>query len=138
MFDGMNPLSQSQDKDTRVGLLRLGIVILNCHSIVDQLRQYSTQASQSVLVEVTHNLRLVFKSIHIRQAYFRSHDWHFHYQQDEDVFSDALEHIQVLSEQLARNDELKLAGLVWRLYCSLLPLQQIKLNKETEDLELSL
>lgn len=138
VFDGMNRLSQSQDKDTRVGLLRLGIVILNCHSIVDQLRQYSTQASQSVLVEVTHNLRLVFKSIHIRQAYFRSHDWHFHYQQDEDVFSDALEHIQVLSEQLARNDELKLAGLVWRLYCSLLPLQQIKLNKETEDLELSL
>ncbi|MGO2418751.1 MAG: FUSC family protein [Vibrio casei] len=138
VFDGINRLSQSQDRDTRIGLLRLGIVILNCHSIVDHLRRLSTQESQSVLAEVTHNLTAVFNNICIRQAYFQSHNWHFHYQQDEGVLTDALERIQVLAEQLARNGEMALAGLIWRLHCSLLPLQQIKLNEDVESLELSL
>ncbi|WP_105902870.1 FUSC family protein [Vibrio gangliei] len=137
VFDGINRLSQSQDKDTRIGLLRLGIVILNCHSIVERLRQQHNEEARLVLTEVTHYLTVVFKNIRIRQAYFKSHDWHFHYQQDEGILTDSLQHIQVLGEQLARSGEVKLAGLIWRLHCSLLPLQQIKLNKEVTEMELS-
>lgn len=138
VFDGINRLSQSQDKDTRIGLLRLGIVILNCHSIVERLRHQADPQSQMVLSEVSQSMTTVFKSIRIRQAYFRSHDWHFHYQQDEGVLNDALQYIHSLTNQLARTNEIKLAGLTWRLYCSLLPLKQIKLNEDVHQMELSL
>ncbi|MFV0574655.1 MAG: FUSC family protein [Vibrio sp.] len=139
VFAGINRLSQSQDRDTRVGLLRLGIVILNCHSIVARLRNLSTTpASREVLKEVTTNLTQVFKNIRIRQAYVRSRDWEFHYRQDEAFLSESLTHIQTLAEQLARSGEVQLAGLVWRLHCSLLPLQQMHFDKKEAEMELSI
>lgn len=138
IYNRINRLSQSKDKGTRLGLLRLGVVTLNCQHAVYQLQNMHSEQAADALQEVRIYLHQVYYSIVIKQAWFIAHDWTYHYSYDETILQNALDSLLALSESLSSQGDVALSGVIWRLYCSLLQLQQIEFNEADKKLELSI
>ncbi|WP_199639140.1 FUSC family protein [Serratia sp. PAMC26656] len=113
IYHRISQLNQSQDQEARSWLLRWGVVLLNCSHIVWQLRDWQTRSDPLSAVRdvCIHCLRDIMTE---KGVQYRSLDATL---QELLRMSNALAHHP---EQAARD----LAGLIWRLYCSLQQLQQ--------------
>jgi len=113
IYHRVSQLNQSQDQEARSWLLRWGVVLLNCSHIVWQLRDWQTRSDPLSAVRdvCIHCLRHIMTEKGVQH---RSLDATL---QELMRMSNALAHHP---EQAARD----LAGLIWRLYCSLQQLQQ--------------
>lgn len=109
----INQLVQSKDDEARLWLLRWSIVLINCSHVVWQLREWQTRSDPLSAVRdvCIRRLKGVMTEKGIQQRSLQ------HTLQELLRMSDSLSHHP---ESSARD----LAGLIWRLYCSLLPLQQ--------------
>ncbi|WP_411704998.1 FUSC family protein [Edaphovirga cremea] len=113
IYHRISQLNQSQDQLSRTWLLHWGVVLLNCSHIVWQLREWQTRSDpQSVVRDVCiHCLKGIMTERGV------SH-------QNLDA---SLQELQRMSDILARHPDQAardLAGVIWRLYCSLSQLQQ--------------
>jgi len=106
-------LSHSRDEQARVWLLRWGVVLLNCSHIVWQLRQW--QADSATLMEVRdsslQNLQRIISSRGVQHSSL-------------DQILTELERMIATLLALGSNEASELAGIIWRLRCSLAQLQQ--------------
>lgn len=136
VYNRINRLSQSKDECTRLGLLRLGVVTLNCHLIVWQFRDLHSKEAMEVSRDIQANLYKVIDSIKIKQAWFTANDWQYHYSHDENIFNESLANLLALSESLSERNQVALAGMCWRLYCCLLQLKQVELPQDDKQFEL--
>ncbi|CAI2536868.1 FUSC family protein [Serratia liquefaciens] len=113
IYHRISQLNQSQDQEARSWLLRWGVVLLNCSHIVWQLRDWQTRSDPLSAVRdvCIHCLRGIMTEKGVQH---RSLDA-------------SLQELQRMSNTLAHHPEQAardLAGLIWRLYCSLQQLQQ--------------
>lgn len=112
IYHRINQLNASRDENARLWLLRWGVVLLNCSHIVWQLREWKTDSS-------THNA--------VREGTIQ--DLH-HIMSERGVNHGRLDAtlgaLQKRVTQLAGGDteDKALAGIIWRLYCSLSQLSQ--------------
>ncbi|HDI3031652.1 TPA: FUSC family protein [Cronobacter turicensis] len=113
VYHHISQLSNSKDEATRRWLLRWGVVLLNCSHVVWQLREWETRADplsqvRDVCIET---LRDVMSVKGVRQR----------------PLAAALGELERISLTLARHhqpDARRLAGIIWRLWCSLSQLEQ--------------
>ncbi|AHG22390.1 fusaric acid resistance protein [Chania multitudinisentens RB-25] len=113
IYHRINQLSQSQDQEARTWVLRWGVVLLNCSHIVWHLREWQTRSDPLLAVRDVC-LRHLKGIITEKGVQHRSLDA-------------TLQELQRMSNVLAHHPEQAardLAGLIWRLYCSLQQLQQ--------------
>ncbi|MCW2105937.1 FUSC family protein [Rahnella sp. RcJ3] len=113
IYHRMNQLNQSKDHLSRTWLLRWGVVLLNCSHIVWQLREWETRSDPLSAVRdvCIHCLKGVMTERGV------SH---------ENLDATLIE-LMRMSNSLAHHPEpaaRELAGVIWRLYCSLSQLQQ--------------
>lgn len=113
IYHRMNQLSQSKDQLSRTWLLRWGVVLLNCSHIVWQLREWETRSDPLSAVRdvCIHCLKGVMTERGV------SHE----------NLDATLTELLRMSNSLAHHPEpaaRELAGVIWRLYCSLSQLQQ--------------
>ncbi|MBN5404166.1 FUSC family protein [Serratia marcescens] len=113
IYHRISQLNQSQDREARTWLLRWGVVLLNCSHIVWQLRDWQTRSDPLSAVRnvCIHCLRGIMTEKGVQHSSLDAT------LQELLRMSNALAHHP---EQAARD----LAGLIWRLYCSLQQLQQ--------------
>jgi len=113
IYHRISQLNQSQDQEARTWLLRWGVVLLNCSHIVWQLRDWRTRSDPLSAVRnvCIHCLRGIMTEKGVQHSSLDAT------LQELLRMSNALAHHP---EQAARD----LAGLIWRLYCSLQQLQQ--------------
>ncbi|MBH3131282.1 MULTISPECIES: FUSC family protein [Serratia] len=113
IYHRISQLNQSQDQEARTWLLRWGVVLLNCSHIVWQLRDWQTRSDPLSAVRdvCIHCLRGIMTEKGVQHSSLDAT------LQELLRMSNALAHHP---EQAARD----LAGLIWRLYCSLQQLQQ--------------
>ncbi|CAI1949281.1 FUSC family protein [Serratia marcescens] len=113
IYHRISQLNQSQDQEARTWLLRWGVVLLNCSHIVWQLRDWQTRSDPLSAVRdvCIHCLRGIMTEKGVQHSSLDAT------LQELLRMSNALSHHP---EQAARD----LAGLIWRLYCSLQQLQQ--------------
>jgi len=108
----VNLLNQSQDQLSRTWLLRWGVVLLNCSHIVWQLREWETRSNPLSKVRdiCIHCLKGIMTERGVSHPRLEA----------------SLAELQRISEVLARHPDAsarQLAGVIWRLYCSLSQLQ---------------
>ncbi|MGY3929896.1 transporter [Aeromonas encheleia] len=113
IYHGISQLSQSQDQTARLWVLRWGVVLLNCSHIVWQLRQWRGDDQPLYLVRdaCIRCLRGILTERGVQH----------------DSLERTLAELQRISRGLAGHREpaaQELAGLVWRLHCSLSQLLQ--------------
>ncbi|QLK61577.1 FUSC family protein [Enterobacteriaceae bacterium Kacie_13] len=113
IYHRMNQLNQSKDQLSRTWLLRWGVVLLNCSHIVWQLREWETRSDPLSAVRdvCIHCLKGVMTERGV------SHE----------NLDATLAELLRMSNSLAHHPEpaaRELAGVIWRLYCSLSQLQQ--------------
>ncbi|TDS89518.1 putative membrane protein YccC [Rahnella sp. BIGb0236] len=113
IYHRMNQLNQSKDQISRTWLLRWGVVLLNCSHIVWQLREWETRSDPLSAVRdvCIHCLKGVMTERGV------SH---------ENLDATLIELLR-MSNSLTHHPEpaaRELAGVIWRLYCSLSQLQQ--------------
>ncbi|MEB5993064.1 FUSC family protein [Serratia ureilytica] len=113
IYHRISQLNQSQDQEARTWLLRWGVALLNCSHIVWQLRDWQTRSDPLSAVRnvCIHCLRGIMTEKGVQHSSLDAT------LQELLRMSNALAHHP---EQAARD----LAGLIWRLYCSLQQLQQ--------------
>ncbi|HAI05963.1 MAG TPA: fusaric acid resistance protein, partial [Pantoea sp.] len=113
IYHRISQLSHSRDEQARVWLLRWGVVLLNCSHIVWQLRQW--QADSATLMEVRdsslQNLQRIISSRGVQHSSL-------------DQILTELERMIATLLALGSNEASELAGIIWRLRCSLAQLQQ--------------
>jgi uncharacterized membrane protein YccC len=113
VYHAIGQLSQGQDQSARLWVLRWGVVLLNCSHIVWQLRQWRGKDPALYLVRdgCVRCLRGILTEGGVQH----------------DSLSQTLAELHRISQGLAYHREpaaLELAGLVWRLHCSLSQLLQ--------------
>ncbi|QGH63981.1 FUSC family protein [Serratia proteamaculans] len=113
IYHRISQLNQSQDQEARSWLLRWGVVLLNCSHIVWQLRDWQTRSDPLSAVRdvCIHCLRGIMTEKGVQHSSLEA----------------SLQELQRMSNALAHHPEQAardLAGLIWRLYCSLQQLQQ--------------
>lgn len=111
IYHRISQLSQSKDQDARAWLLRWGVVLLNCSHVVWQLREWQTRSDPLSVVRDSA-LRCLHGIITPTGVQL-------------DLLQAALPELQRISDALGRHPNpasQELAGLVWRLSCSLPPL----------------
>ena len=113
IYHRISQLNQSQDQEARSWLLRWGVVLLNCSHIVWQLRDWQTRSDPLSAVRdvCIHCLRGIRTEKGVQHSSLDA----------------SLQELQRMSTALAHHPEQAardLAGLIWRLYCSLQQLQQ--------------
>ncbi|PTA78365.1 FUSC family protein [Serratia sp. Nf2] len=113
IYHRISQLNQSQDQEARTWLLRWGVVLLNCSHIVWQLRDWQTRSDPLSAVRdvCIHCLRGIMTEKGVQHSSLDA----------------TLQELLRMSNALAHHPELAardLAGLIWRLYCSLQQLQQ--------------
>jgi len=113
IYHRMNQLNQSKDQLSRTWLLRWGVVLLNCSHIVWQLREWETRSDPLSAVRdvCIHCLKGVMTERGVSHGNLDA----------------TLAELLRMSESLAHHPELaarELAGVIWRLYCSLSQFQQ--------------
>ena len=104
----VNQLNNSRDEPARIWLLRWGVVLLNCSHIVWQLREWQTDsATLAAMRDAT--LRNLQQIISVKGV-------------QHEPLDNTLDELQEIVTTLAAghtDNETELAGIVWRLYCSL-------------------
>lgn len=108
----VNQLNQSKDQTSRNWLLRWGVVLLNCSHIVWQLREWESRSNP--LSKVRDVCIHCLKGIMTERGV--SHP----------KLDASLTELQRISEALSHHPDesaRELAGVIWRLYCSLSQLQ---------------
>ncbi|CAI0845580.1 FUSC family protein [Serratia proteamaculans] len=113
IYHRISQLNQSKDQEARSWLLRWGVVLLNCSHIVWQLRDWQTRSDPLSAVRdvCIHCLRGIMTERGVQHSSLDA----------------SLQELQRMSRALAHHPEQAardLAGLIWRLYCSLQQLQQ--------------
>ena len=104
----INQLNNSRDEGARTWLLRWGVVLLNCSQIAWQLRRWKTTspALSTVRDAILHDLQNIISERGV------------HHVSLNDTLATLQQRIDLLNgSQLPQ--EIELAGIVWRLYCSL-------------------
>lgn len=113
IYHRVDQLNSSRDDQARLWLLRWGVVLLNCSHIVWQLRDWHTD-SETLAAMRDATLRDLHRIISERGVHHSS-------------LTATLEELQDMVTTLAAAGgarETELAGIIWRLYCSLSQLQQ--------------
>src|SRR5471030_3311723 len=113
IYHRMNQLNQSKDQLSRTWLLRWGVVLLNCSHIVWQLREWETRSDPLSAVRdvCIHCLKGIMTERGVSHA----------------VLDSSLIELMRISNSLAHHHDESgrdLAGVIWRLYCSLSQLKQ--------------
>ncbi|MGC6386775.1 FUSC family protein [Ewingella sp. S1.OA.A_B6] len=113
IYHRINQLNQSKDQVSRNWLLRWGVVLLNCSHIVWQLREWETHSEplSSVRDVCIQCLKDIMTERGVRHK----------------VLDASLIELMHISHSLAHHHDesgRELAGVIWRLYCSLSQLQQ--------------
>jgi uncharacterized membrane protein YccC len=120
IYHRISQLNQSLDQEARTWLLRWGVVLLNCSHIVWQLRDWQTRSDPLSAVRdvCIHCLKGIMTEKGVQHTSLDA----------------TLQELQRMSNALAQHPEQAardLAGLIWRLYCSLQQLQQAITPPET-------
>ncbi|CAX59455.1 similar to fusaric acid resistance domain protein, probable fragment [Erwinia billingiae Eb661] len=113
IYHRINQLNSSRDDQARLWLLRWGVVLLNCSHIVWQLREWDSD-SPTLLTMRDATLRDLHQIISERGVHHSS-------------LTETLDELQAMVTSLAAEGgarETELAGIIWRLFCSLSQLQQ--------------
>ncbi|QKJ87058.1 FUSC family protein [Paramixta manurensis] len=113
IYHRISQLNTSRDEQARVWLLRWGVVLLNCSHIVWQLRAWHTDSSSLAAVRDS-SLRGLHRIISERGVHHTS-------------LNEVLDELEaMIAALLAQKSEQtnELAGILWRLWCSLLQLRQ--------------
>jgi uncharacterized membrane protein YccC len=113
VYHHISQLSSSKDEVARRWLLRWGVVLLNCSHVVWQLRSWETRSDPLSQVRdvCIHTLRDVMSERGVQQR----------------SLATTLQELQRMSDTLAHHHNpaaRELAGIIWRLYCSLSQLEQ--------------
>lgn len=113
IYHRINQLNQSKDQVSRTWLLRWGVVLLNCSHIVWQLREWEIRSDPLSAVRdvCIHCLKGIMTERGVSHT----------------VLDSSLAELSRISESLAHHPDesaRELAGIIWRLYCSLSQLQQ--------------
>ncbi|TBM15364.1 FUSC family protein [Hafnia alvei] len=113
IYHRISQLNQSKDELSRVWVLRWGVVLLNCSHIVWQLREWQTRSDPLSAVRdvCIHCLKGIMTEKGVQH----------------ESLDGTLAELLRISDVLSRHPDQSgrdLAGLVWRLYCSLSQLQQ--------------
>ncbi|WP_145483350.1 FUSC family protein [Yersinia aldovae] len=121
IYHRVNQLNLSKDKAARLWLLRWGVVLLNCSHVVWQLRDWqTTSAPLSAVRDVCiHCLKGCMTAKGVQPT----------------SLSATLQELQRMSAILGQYPDAsgrELAGLIWRLYCSLTQLQQAGPDEENQ------
>ena len=113
IYHHISQLSNSRDEQARVWLLRWGVVLLNCSHIVWQLRDW--QPSSPSLGQIRegslHNLQQIISSHGVRHG----------------SLDNTLDELATTIDKLLTEENSEantLAGILWRLRCSLAQLKQ--------------
>ena len=113
IYHHISQLSQSRDEQARVWLLRWGVVLLNCSHIVWQLRDW--QPASATLAQVRdsslQDLQRIMSLRGVRHASLQA-------------TLDELEAMIAQLQQQPDSETSTLAGILWRLRCSLAQLSQ--------------
>lgn len=112
IYHRINQLNNSRDENARTWLLRWGVVLLNCSQIAWQLREWHTPSAalSSVRDAVLHDLQNIISERGVHHV----------------TLKDTLATLQQRITLLIKSrdpQEIELAGIVWRLFCSLSQLQ---------------
>ncbi|CQQ55009.1 FUSC family protein [Yersinia enterocolitica] len=121
IYHRINQLNLSKDQPARLWLLRWGIVLLNCSHVVWQLRDWqTTSAPLSAVRDVCiHCLKGCMTEKGIQPSSLQA----------------TLQELQRMSAILGQYPDAtgrELAGLIWRLYCSLTQLQMAVPGEESK------
>ncbi|RPH29972.1 FUSC family protein [Buttiauxella warmboldiae] len=113
IYHHISQLSNSKDDEARRWLLRWGVVLLNCSHVVWQLRAWETRSDPLSRVRDVgiETLKDVMSEGGVQQRSLAA----------------SLQTLQQLADTLARHHShaaRELAGIIWRLYCSLSQLEQ--------------
>lgn len=113
IYHRISQLNQSQDQEARIWLLRWGMVLLNCSHVVWQLRDWQTRSDPLSAVRdvCIYCLKGVMTDKGVQHTSLDA----------------TLQELQRMSNALACHPDQAardLAGLIWRLSCSLQQLQQ--------------
>jgi len=113
IYHRVNQLNNSRDETARLWLLRWGVVLLNCSHIVWQLRDWQSDSPALLAVrEATlANLHRIISARGVQPEALAA------------TLAELQESIATLSAK-ATPGETELAGITWRLYCSLSQLRQ--------------
>lgn len=123
VYHHINQLSNSQDEQARRWLLRWGVVLLNCSHVVWQLREWEARSDPLSKVRdvCIATLRDVMSERGIRQH----------------PLTESLAELLRICDALSRHHNpaaRELAGIIWRLHCSLQQLEQaIPADKATPE-----
>lgn len=109
----VNQLNASRDELARLWLLRWGVVLLNCSHIVWQLRDWQCDSPALLAVRdaMLSNLHRIISGKGVQQHAL------------EETLKELQENLDLLAAGKTKS-ETELAGIAWRLYCSLSQLQQ--------------
>lgn len=113
VYHHISQLSNSKDETARRWLLRWGVVLLNCSHVVWQLRGWQSRSDplSNVRDICIHTLRDVMSERGVQQR----------------PLGEALRELQRICDSLSHHHNpaaRDLAGIIWRLYCSLSQLEQ--------------
>lgn len=113
VYHHISQLSNSKDELARRWLLRWGVVLLNCSHVVWQLRSWETRSDplSSVRDVCINTLKDVMSERGVQQC----------------PLGEALRELERICDTLAHHHNpaaRDLAGIIWRLYCSLSQLEQ--------------
>jgi len=112
IYHRINQLNSSRDENARTWLLRWGMVLLNCSQIAWQLRRWQTPSAalHSVRDAVLHDLQNIISERGV------------HHVSLNETLATLQQRIDLLIK-IRHPQEIELAGIVWRLLCSLSQLQ---------------
>ncbi|WP_213715794.1 FUSC family protein [Cedecea lapagei] len=113
VYHHISQLSSSKEEAARRWLLRWGVVLLNCSHVVWQLRGWETRSDPLSMVRdvCLHTLRDVMSERGVLQR----------------PLAESLKELQRMCDTLSHHHDpaaRELAGIIWRLYCSLSQLEQ--------------
>ncbi|KOC90942.1 FUSC family protein, partial [Winslowiella iniecta] len=113
IYHRISQLSTSRDQTARVWLLRWGVVLLNCSHIVWQLRTWQSDSATLTAMRDA-SLRGLQRIISERGVQHRFLD---------ETLAELQQMMDALQTQQTE-DAGELAGIIWRLWCSLSQLKQ--------------
>ncbi len=121
VYHHISQLSNSKDELTRRWLLRWGVVLLNCTHVVWQLRDWETRSDPLSQVRdvCIATLRNIMSEKGVRQR----------------PLEQSLAELQLICDTLSRHHNpaaRDLAGIIWRLYCSLQQLEHAVVIPDTQ------
>ncbi|MBD8165864.1 FUSC family protein [Erwinia persicina] len=108
VYHRINQLKNSRDEQAQLWLMRWGVVLLNCSHIAWTLRDWKTHSAALAAMRdaVLRDLQSIIS------------DRGIHHVSLNDTLKTLQQRIDLLSEA-KKDQEIELAGIIWRLFCSL-------------------